>query len=101
MTDIIDFKNAKTLKDTDNDQTFVAPDGSRWFKYSITYEFDCNAGGVGLPEHILNNPAVVLPDIKQYLFNIWAQNEEEAKARLQAIKDKAEFGGQICAEIPV
>lgn len=99
---IINFETFKILKDTDPDQTFVAPDGSRWFKYFFNYDFDCREGGFGVSEHILNNPNIIFPDkdkIKQYEVYFWAQNDKEAEERMEAIKKTATWGGRILAEI--
>lgn len=88
----IDFMAEKDKRSIDEQYRLVMPDGSKWYKYIA--EFDFQGSGIGLPEHILSNPALIFPENK-FTFEFWARDMEDAQHRLDAIKSTAVLGGQI------
>lgn len=100
MTDIIDFIEEKDKRDFDPEYVLVMPDGSRWYKFFAEYDFKCDAGG-GVDEALLqaadNNGAVFLNDV--YHIEFWAQNKEEAIARVEAMRSGLEYRGQLFSSV--
>jgi hypothetical protein len=98
MSEIIDFKEALIVKETNPDYIITAPDGSKWYKFTAKYEFECSQGW-GLPKSMLDNLEGVTPNVSEYGIDIWAQSEEEALKRVEAIKNTIVYDSRICDRI--
>lgn len=97
MSDIIDISTEIKRRDTDKNCQLVMPDGSIWFKYSATYEYKTDKGS-GVPEYLLQAKGVTFPE-NQFSIEFWAINDDDAKARIEAIQKTLKLEGQIYAEI--
>ena len=94
MTEIIDFTKETMKRETSSENIVTLKDGSTWFKYSMQYNFDCKEGE-GVPEYILKSQQVVFPNVRIYDVEFFAQNDEEARQRVEAIKLNAKLIGRI------
>ena len=84
MSDIIDFESEKMKRDVGENCRMVMPDGSTWYKFSADYRFpegSCVGGGT-------------------FSISLWARNQAEAEARIQAIRDTLSEPIQVFDEIP-
>lgn len=77
------------------------PDGSKWYMFTAEYKFECQEGG-GLPEDMLRalEKQNVIWQEKTYSIDFWAQSQEEAEERIEAMKATLEYAGQLVDEVP-
>lgn len=99
MSNIIDFGIEKVKKETDAQYILKMPDGSIWYKFTASYDFSCSQGS-GVPEYILNSlPSGTNFAVDTYSIEFWAQSEEEALRRIEAIKQTLQYTGRFISEI--
>lgn len=85
MTDIVNFDEARKLKDTGATCKMQMPDGSWWFKYTAIYRYhDPKGRSSGIPEEILKFQGLRFP-VGEWSIEFWARDDEDAAARIDAM----------------
>lgn len=97
--EIINFDEAKRWRDADPNCRMAMPDGKRYMLFSVNYRFAEDGAAPGVAEAILSaaGDGNVKLTTNEWSFEIWAQSQEEAEQRLQAIKSGSTSLVQICA----
>lgn len=100
MADVIDFQGEKDQRQNDEPLHIVMPDGSKWYKFNLSYKFPSD--GVAIPQQLHENLTAAGATFVNgtFSFDIWARDAQEAALRLEAIKVTGEVMGQVYAEIP-
>ena len=90
MDEIIDLSKKRMERDTSLENKVTCDDGSMWFKYFAEFEFDCAQGDIA---PIIEG--AIYPKTKRYMIEFWAQDDEEAKERVEAMRSTMVFGGRL------